>query len=588
MKPIDGSLDPTLAPGPDDTIQDPSLSGRLVTRTAPAGYRTSQLLGSGGMGEVVLAEDLRIGRSVAIKRMRDATPSSEATARFLREAKIQARLDHPSIVPVHELGVDPDGRPFFTMKRLTGVTLSDVLKRDEPLRKLLRTFVDICLAVDFAHAHGVIHRDLKPANIMLGDYGEVYVLDWGVARVVGERDVGGSTPIESLDGETQVGAILGTPGYISPEQVRGEDVEFPTDVYALGSMLFEILARQPLHPRGMAALLTTSSGIAVSPAQRVPERDIAPELDEACAAALAMQPKQRPTARALADIVQRFLDGDRDLEHRRELAETQLAVARAAVAAEDDTRRGEAMAAAGRALALDPESVDAAALVTRLMLEPPRVLPAPLTKRLEATDLDLVARQGKVAAFSIVAYLGFAPLVIWIGVREWPVVLAVFAIAALIIAGSIAMARRRIVGIEWAVFGNACLLVLLSRLFGSFVLVPALTCTAVVSLIAFPSLIARPWIAIGGMVGAFLLPLVLEATGVWTRTWSITGGTFTSKPAALYLDGSRAEIALVLANVAVIVVTALFVRSLATVQRQALRKLEIQAWHLKQLIPTLA
>jgi serine/threonine-protein kinase len=590
MKPIDGSLDPTLSvdPGSDTLVNASGSPGEPGTGES-AGYRLGALLGRGGMGEVVLAEDLRIGRSVAIKRMRDPAPSNDATRRFLREARIQARLDHPAIVPVHELGHDADGRPFFTMKRLTGVTLSAVLGRDEPLRKLLRVFVEACHAIDFAHARGVIHRDLKPANIMLGDYGEVYVLDWGVARVVGDREAMAGAGIESLDGETQAGAILGTPGYMSPEQVRGTAVERPTDVYALGSILFEILAGQPLHPRGMAALLTTeAAGVVTSPSDRAPARAIAPELDEACVAALAMEPAARPSVRALAERVQRYLDGDRDLAHRHELAATQLALARAAVESGDPHRRGEAMAAAGRALALHPESTEAAALVTKLMLEPPSVLPPPLVKRLEAHNLELIVRQGKIAALTILAYLGFAPVAIWMGVRDWPVVISAFAIATVVCVGSVAMARRRITGIGWAVFGNACVLVLLSRLFGSFVLVPGFACTAAVSLIAFPSLIARPVIPIAAMLGAFLLPFVLEATGVWARSWQLIHGELVIRPTALLLDGTRGELVLILGNAAVIAVTALFVRSLATTQRSALRQLEIQAWHLKQLLPATA
>ena len=148
------------------------------------GYQLGPLIGRGGMGEVVLAHDPDIGRDVALKRMKAATP--ELVERFLREARIQARLDHPAIVPVHEVGRDADGVPFFTMKRVTGTTLEKQIET-EKLQRLLRAFIEVCLAIDFAHARGVVHRDLKPSNIMLGDYGEVYVLDWGVARVLDDQ-----------------------------------------------------------------------------------------------------------------------------------------------------------------------------------------------------------------------------------------------------------------------------------------------------------------------------------------------------------------------------------------------------------------
>src|SRR5688500_11830288 len=137
------------------------------------------------MGEVVRGHDVEIGRDVAIKRLRGAQASPDAAARFLREAKIQARLEHPAIIPVHTIGRDAEGQPYFTMKRITGVTLAEVLPRDElPRQRLLRALVDVCNAMDFAHGRSVVHRDLKPSNVMLGDYGEVYVLDWGLARVL--------------------------------------------------------------------------------------------------------------------------------------------------------------------------------------------------------------------------------------------------------------------------------------------------------------------------------------------------------------------------------------------------------------------
>ncbi|HEV7555090.1 MAG TPA: serine/threonine-protein kinase, partial [Kofleriaceae bacterium] len=167
----------------------------------PPGYSFVKVLGAGGMGEVVLARDTAIGREVALKRMRAvAAARPDAETRFIREAKIQARLEHPAIVPVHTFGRDADGKPYFTMKRLAGVTLDRKLET-LPLQQLLAAFVDVCLAIELAHGHGVIHRDIKPANIMLGDFGEVYVLDWGVARVTDEAEPQ-SIDIVSAEGET--------------------------------------------------------------------------------------------------------------------------------------------------------------------------------------------------------------------------------------------------------------------------------------------------------------------------------------------------------------------------------------------------
>jgi serine/threonine-protein kinase len=152
-----------------------SESGRAAATLEVPGYEVGEVIGRGGMGEVVSARDRRIGRDVAIKRLRGDARSDATIARFLREARIQARLDHPAIVPVHELGIDADGCPYFTMRRLAGVTLAKHLAEQAPAKPMLHAFVNICLAIQFAHERGFIHRDLKPANIMLGEYGEVYI-----------------------------------------------------------------------------------------------------------------------------------------------------------------------------------------------------------------------------------------------------------------------------------------------------------------------------------------------------------------------------------------------------------------------------
>ncbi|HEY0992500.1 MAG TPA: serine/threonine-protein kinase, partial [Kofleriaceae bacterium] len=275
-----------------------------------AGYEVRELLGRGGMGEVLLVHDEIIGREVAIKRMRRADPGPEAETRFLREAKIQARLQHPAIVPVHELGRDADGRPYFTMKRLAGLTLEEL--RGAPLQRLLRAFADVCLAIEFAHEHGVIHRDIKPTNIMLGDFGEVYVLDWGVALVLDDADHPSVQDIATIEGETAVGAVMGTPGYMAPEQALGYATTAGIDIYALGCVLFEILTCEPLHPRGTGGAANAIAHPPAAPSARRPDLAIAPELDAACIAALAEDPADRPSARELAQRIQDYLDGDRD------------------------------------------------------------------------------------------------------------------------------------------------------------------------------------------------------------------------------------------------------------------------------------
>jgi serine/threonine-protein kinase len=324
--------------GDASTIADgtPASEAASASTTPDPRYTLGKVIGRGGMGEVRIARDRRVDRDVAIKVLRGERRSEDAIARFLREARVQGRLEHPAIVPVHDLGVDPAGEPYFVMKRLAGVTLADVVRTGDalwPKRRLLARLVDVCLAVEFAHTRGVIHRDLKPANVMLGDFGEVYVLDWGLARIADDDPTGPDDPspdhagivladlraTSDSSGHTVAGALLGTPGYMAPEQMRGEAVDKRADVYALGLVLYEIVTRVPAIPTGGDAFEATLAATCFRPSAVAP--DIAPELDDICAHATAADRAARlPTARALADRIQAYLDGDRDLARRRELA----------------------------------------------------------------------------------------------------------------------------------------------------------------------------------------------------------------------------------------------------------------------------
>jgi serine/threonine protein kinase len=411
------SDDPTHSPALTKTDAAPGQPRTRGLSLPPAsGYELGEVIGRGGMGEVLLARDRKLGRDVAIKRMLVADPSKEALARFLREAQIQARLDHPAVVPVHELGYDSEGRPYFTMKRLAGTTLQDVLA-DATMQRLLRAFADVCLAIELAHTRGIVHRDLKPSNIMLGDYGEVYVLDWGIARVIGDAARDSQAGIPTLEPETQAGYVFGTPGYMAPEQARGEEIGPAADVYALGCILFEILAREALHRE-------KRQEPSPRPSERRPDLTIPPELDTLCADATDLDPRARPPARALAERVQRYLDGDRDLEQRRTIASAQVERARLLLSGGD---RAGAMKAAGRALALDPESTPAGELVSSLLLEPPLVLPGELERHLVEVDRRQERYQYRVSQRWQLAFLPFIPLLLWQGVTNWLTIGAFYA-----------------------------------------------------------------------------------------------------------------------------------------------------------------
>ncbi len=212
-------------------IDEPDLAGTK--------YELRGRVGRGGMGTVWRAYDRELGREVALKVMNAVEPAPGALARLRTEAQVLARLEHPGLVPVHDLGALPDGRLFYAMKLVRGRRLDDHAREVPSLPARLRVFERICDAVAFAHAQGVIHRDLKPQNVMVGSFGEVLVLDWGVAKVMGADEAAGT--------------VLGTPGYMAPEQARGETgVGAAADVYALGAMLEFLSGPQP--PRALAAI----------------------------------------------------------------------------------------------------------------------------------------------------------------------------------------------------------------------------------------------------------------------------------------------------------------------------------------------
>ena len=552
------------------------------------GYAFGDVIGEGGIGEVVAAHDLRIGRDVAIKRLREKSPTPDEVSRFMREARIQARLDHPAVPPVHELGRDKEGRPFFAMKRLTGVTLSDLLDvPDHNRQRLLRAFTEVCQAIDFAHARGVVHRDLKPGNIMVGDYGDVYVLDWGLARVVGEALTEVVTgDIDSLD--IKSGDILGSPGYMAPEQLqRVGDTGRPADIYALGSILFEILAGESLHPRGPTAIVSTVANEAVtSPAKRRPDRAVPPELDALCVQMLAMDPTSRPNARRVADRVQAYLDGDRDVARRKTMAVDLVWSAQAQL---NEGNRGEAMRAAGRALALDPESTGAAELVTRLMLEPPKEPPAELRHALSHADDVSVRKHARTAILAYLSLAAFLPIAWWNGVRRWDAVLAVFFVSLIMAVGAILIARKPQRSLTYMVMyalGNVALLAALQRMAGPFIFVPALSCVIVMSATAYPAFIKRPWILIVTMVVGFLAPILLELEGYLHQTWDIREGMLVSHAGALRLEGPPTLAMLICASVVTIMIAGIHAARIYRANRDARLQLVTQAWHLRQLLPT--
>lgn len=251
-------------------------------------YEIGELIGEGGMGSVYLARDRELDREVALKVLRDPTPTADERERILREARILASLEHPGIVPVHDVGTLPDGRLFYAMKRLRGERFDDFVRGPRSRTELLRAFLQVCDAVAFAHAAGVIHRDLKPQNVMLGAFGEVLVLDWGVAKISRQPSPSAS------DGAA--GTAAGTPGYMAPEQMNGEADE-RADIYGLGGVLFFLLTRE--HPSAARETAT----------QWVSSPSIPPALRAICERARAAHPAARyRSVASVASDVANYLD----------------------------------------------------------------------------------------------------------------------------------------------------------------------------------------------------------------------------------------------------------------------------------------
>jgi serine/threonine protein kinase len=263
-------LDPA-GPNPGEKGKTPGLFSDVSFN--PQNYAIGSTVAEGGVGAIHQATDLNIRRTVAVKVLRDdKTLSREDVLRFVQEAQITGQLEHPNIVPVYELGQKEDQSPYYAMKLIHGITLEDVLeninKGDQAiiekysLAMLLTIFEKICDAVAFAHSRGIVHRDLKPGNVMVGEYGEVLVLDWGMAKIMGQEsprktlsEPSSSAAIEGVrvrDSNLTIGCgyILGTPSYMAPEQAANQPIDPRTDIYALGGILYAILALRPPHEEG--------------------------------------------------------------------------------------------------------------------------------------------------------------------------------------------------------------------------------------------------------------------------------------------------------------------------------------------------
>lgn len=314
--------------------RDPGESSREPDTSASEGsrYEVVNSHAQGGLGEVFVARDRQLNRNVALKRIREHAAGDEsARSRFVFEAEVTGRLEHPGIVPVYGLGEDGDGQPYYAMRFVRGESLKDAIDRfhstrwsirgagarSVQLRQLLGRFQDVCNAIHFAHSRGVLHRDLKPENVMLGHFGETLVVDWGLAKTIdrGETldDVIAPEDVSVIDAGTEatrVGVVMGTPAYMSPEQAAGQidRLSVASDVYSLGATLYYLLTgKSPFKGQRIAQLLDLVRRGEFPAPIRV-DRRVGPELDAICLKAMALRPEDRyQSAAKLEQDIEQYL-----------------------------------------------------------------------------------------------------------------------------------------------------------------------------------------------------------------------------------------------------------------------------------------
>ena len=280
-------------------------------------YSEFEEFAKGGSAILRTCLDNNLGRRVVMKTLHSHLADREyPRARFLREARVTAQLQHPNTIPVYEIGQDLEGRLYFTMKKVTGDTLRDIIEKQAlgdaetcrvyNLDRLLGTLIQVCNALDYAHSHGVVHRDIKPENILVGSFGQVMLLDWGVAKVWAQEGSVSEAAILEHEDLTDVGQRPGTPLYMSPEQVRGggDHIDARTDVYSIGVVLYEMLTlKEPLRGDRVAETFEMIlKELPIPPAERTPQRNIPRML-----AAIAMKAMEKSPAdryQTMAELIE--------------------------------------------------------------------------------------------------------------------------------------------------------------------------------------------------------------------------------------------------------------------------------------------
>jgi eukaryotic-like serine/threonine-protein kinase len=513
-------------------------------------YQPGVELGHGGMGVVYRCYDNRLGREVAVKVQRNAEAERK---RFVREARLHSRLQHPAIVPVYDLGTAHDGRDILVMREVEGQTLRKVLsmrKRGEPTTfgraALLNAFQRVCMAIDYCHKKGVFHRDLKPENVMLGEYGEVYVLDWGLAMERGEAS-------------SRVG---GTKGYTAPEQFAGTNSE-RGDVYSLGAILMEILGA---------------------------EDDAPPELVAIARRSLADDPSLRPeSARELAAAVEGFLEGERDLATRKKLADDAAREAMRIATTADAGARRAALQLAGRSLALDPEHAEARTVLHHVLTSKPAQLPREVEASTQDSTQAAIRASAAAGALGFVSLFVLAPFELAMGVLDWPWFVVRLILAACAVVACTGLARQWWRASFLAVTG-AFAVSLLSMMSTSLVAGPFIILPSMAALIAacLGLLAGRRWL-VGTSLVAFtiiVVPLVLELVGVLPHSLAFTADGFVVKERLIALPEKLTLAYLLVKEISILGAVGAMMGRFHGAFQKTQQDLALHAWQLEQLLPS--
>ena len=588
-----------------DTVHDARpLDARQPPAPAPlqiaARYEIGTLLGEGGMGEVRECRDLVLDRSIALKTMRVDRRARHLEARFVREACVQAQLEHPCVVPVYEVAHDDSGLAYFTMRKVDGIALDDVLHRkragdraiDESFtrHRLLTAFAQVCLTIDYAHSRGVLHRDLKPANVMFGDFGEVYLIDWGVAKLVADDadlplSSAGASVVAPGD-ETQVGSAIGTPAYMAPEQLAGATIDARADVFSLGALLFEILTLEPLFDEATIAARVrgTHATWDARPSVRAPALQVPPEFDRICVRATAEDVQKRfASARALHDAIEAYLGGERDLGLRHRLAAEHFARAEAARVGDPET----ALREVNRALALAPGDSRGLELLVELLRATPDAIER-AKKDVVSETIERLRRAQPLGALLFVApWVTVYPAMIamrgysnpWLALAP-PVAWIVAAISILV--DNKQGTQDKVVYPTVAIMAAVATTTLV---FGPLFILPALAATTIGNHILVSTRHLRA-ISVVMMCAAIVVPTLLAWLGVHDVYRFESETTFALSSVFKRLHPGNLSITLTTIDLIMLMSAALFAGQFRDEIERARSANVLFAWQLSKLLPT--